>query len=244
MINYTEATIGTAVFTVKFETLSARILSIEFQGLPIDIAELEKMPIYYRPIRNAAYQAAQGYWNAMKISNEVIQEKVSQLTGIPTLDYQKILKNQMDMITKALFIVVILLTSFTSFSQFVDFGAGFAKVSQAKKVPDCEVPAMIISAGYQFGNVVAEGILQQSVSKAVNTPSYLGAKLGYNLHGFIPSIGALYNYRNADDVIMNRWEVGYALKYQLRVNDNGGLFAEAMYTNSSYSLTGGFNIQF
>jgi hypothetical protein len=60
----------------------------------------------------------------------------------------------------------------------------------------------------------------------------------------MPSIGALYNYRNADDVSMNRWEVGYALKYQLRVNDNGGLFAEALYTNSSYSLTGGFNIQF
>jgi hypothetical protein len=180
----------------------------------------------------------------MKISNEVIQEKVSQLTGIPTLDYQKVLKNQMDMITKALFIVVILLTSFTSHAQFVDFGAGFAQVSQAKKVPDCEVPAMIISAGYQFSNVVAEAVLQPAITKMTNVPCYLGAKLGYNLHGFIPSIGALYNYRNADDVSMNRWEVGYALKYQLRVNDNGGLFAEALYTNSSYSLTGGFNIQF
>ena len=137
-----------------------------------------------------------------------------------------------------------MLTSFTSFSQFVDFGAGFAKVSQAKKVPDCEVPAMIISAGYQFSNVVAEAILQPAITKMVNAPCYLGMKLGYNLHGFIPSIGALYNYRNADDVSMNRWQVGYALKYQLRVNDNGGLFAEAMYTASSYSLTGGFNIQF
>jgi hypothetical protein len=42
---------------------------------------------------------------------------------------------------------------------------------------------------------------------------------------------------------MNRWQIGYAIKYQLPVGDNGGLFAEAMYCNS-YSLTGGFNIQF
>jgi hypothetical protein len=248
MINYTEATIGTAVFTVKFESQSenrTRILSIEFQGLPIDIAELEKMPVYYRPIRNAVDEVAQGYWNALKISNEVIQEKVSQLTGIPTLDYQKVLKNQMDMITKALFIVVILLASFTSQSQaFVDFGGGAAKVTKAAKVQNCVVPVMKISAGYQFGNIVTEGILQPSTTRLASAPSYFGAKLGYNLHGFIPSIGALYNYRNADDVSMNRWEVGYALKYQLRINDNGGLFAEALYTNSSYSLTGGFNIQF
>jgi hypothetical protein len=180
----------------------------------------------------------------MKISNEVIQEKVSQLTGIPTLDYQKILKNQMDMITKALFIVVILLTSFTSHAQFVDFGGGVAKVTKAAKVPGCVVPVMKISAGYQLGNVVAEGVLQPAITKETNAPAYLGAKLGYNLHGFIPSIGALYNYRNADDATLNKWEIGYALKYQIRVNDNGGLFAEALYTNSSYSLTGGFNIQF
>ena len=240
MINYTEATIGTAVFTVKFETLSenrTRILSIEFQGLPIDIAELEKMPVYYRPIRNAADQAAQGYWNAMNIANETLAE-------IPTLAYQKVLKNQMEMITKALFMVVILLASFTSNAQFLDFGGGVAKVIKAAKVPGCVVPVMKISAGYQFGNIVTEGILQPAFTRETNAPAYLGAKLGYNRHGFIPSIGALYNYRNADDVSMNRWEVGYALKYQLRVNDNGGLFAEAMYTASSYSLTGGFNIQF
>jgi hypothetical protein len=151
----------------------------------------------------------------------------------------------MDMITKALFIVVIMLAAFTSHAQaFVDFGAGAAKVTKAAKVPNCVVPVMKISAGYQFGNVVAEGVLQPAITKETNAPSYFGAKLGYNLHGFIPSIGALYNYRNADDVSMNRWEVGYALKYQIRVNDNGGLFAEALYANSSYSLTGGFNIQF
>jgi hypothetical protein len=238
MINYTEATIGTAVFTVKFETLSenrTRILAIEFQGLPIDIAQIEKMPVYYRPIRNAVDEAAQGYWNSMKIANETLEE-------IPTLAYQKVLKNQMDMITKALFMVIILLASFTSHAQaFVDFGGGAAKVTKAKSTT---VPVMKISAGYQLSNIVAEGILQPATTRLASAPSYFGAKLGYNLHGFIPSVGAFYNYRNADDVGMNRLEVGYALKYQFRINDNGGLFAEALYTNSSYSLTGGFNIQF
>lgn len=239
MINYTEASIGEAVFTVKYETESerrTRILSIEYHGLPIDLAQIEKMPIYYKPIRNAVDEAAAGYWNAKKVAEEVFKE-------IPTLAYQKVLKNQMDMITKALFLVVIMLTSLTSFSQFVDFGGGVAKVTHAAKVPDCIVPVMKISAGYQFDNIVTEAVLQPSITRETNTPCYLGLKAGYNIYGFIPSIGALYNYRNADDVTMNRWEVGYALKYQLPVGPNGGLFAEALYTKSSYQLITGFNIQ-
>jgi hypothetical protein len=103
---------------------------------------------------------------------------------------------------------------------------------------------MKISAGYQFRNVVAEAVMQPAISRKTNTPCYLGAKIGYNLHGLIPSIGYLYNYRNADDVSMNRWEVGYALKYQFQINDNGGLFAEVLYTKSSYQLTAGFHVIF
>src|SRR6185312_10235591 len=199
MINYTEAFIGEAVFTIKYETESenrARILSIDYQGLPIDCEKIKTMPVYYKPIRNAVDEAAAGYWNAKKMANEVFNE-------VPTLAYQKVLKNQMDMITKALFLVIILLTSFTSFSQaFVDFGGGVAKVTKASKVPDCVVPVMKISAGYQFGNIVTEAVLQPSITRETNTPSYIGLKAGYNIYGFIPSIGALYNYRNADDVTM------------------------------------------
>jgi hypothetical protein len=137
--------------------------------------------------------------------------------------------------------VVILLAAFTSHAQaFLDFGGGAAKINSKVAV----VPVMKISAGCQFGSIVTEGVLQPSITREADAPSYFGAKLGYNLHGFIPSIGYLYNYRSADDVSMNRWQIGYAIKYQLPVGDNGGLFAEALYTNSSYSLTGGFNIQF
>lgn len=146
---------------------------------------------------------------------------------------------------KLLILSTFLFTSYISFSQaFIDFGGGISKVRPSDKVPECIVPTMKISTGYQFGNIVAEAMAQPSLSNLVNTPMYLGAKVGYNIRGFIPSVGMLYNYCNSDDVSMNRWEVGYGLKYQFPLNENGGLFAEALYTKSSYSITTGFNIQF
>jgi hypothetical protein len=233
----TEVCISLEWFTIEFESDSIernRMMSVKYNGFLLDTAELPLThPTYYKAMKEEMNKTAEAHWNSLKIANEVF--------GVPTLDRQIIPKNQM---IATVLTVVILLASFTSNAQFLDFGGGVAKVTKAAKVPGCVVPVMKISAGYQFGNIVTEGVLQPAITRETNAPAYLGAKLGYNLHGFIPSIGALYNYRNADDVSMNKWEVGYALKYQLRVNDNGGLFAEAMYTNSSYSITGGFNIQF
>jgi hypothetical protein len=234
----TEAFVSHEWFTIEFESDSIernRMMSVKYNGFLLDTDELPLThPTYYKSMKEEMNKTAEAHWNSLRVANEVF--------GVPTLDRQIIPKNQM--IAKSILTVIILLAAFTSHAQFLDLGGGVAKVTKDAKVPGCVVPVMKISAGYQFGNVVAEGILQPAITKETNAPAYLGAKLGYNLHGFIPSIGALYNYRNADDVSMNRWEVGYALKYQIRVNDNGGLFAEALYTNSSYSLTGGFNIQF
>jgi len=234
----TEICISLEWFTIEFESDSIernRMMSVKYNGFLLDTSELPLThPTYYKAMKEEMNKTAEAHWNSLRVANEVF--------GVPTLDRQIIPKNQM--IAKAILIVIILLASFTSNAQFLDFGGGVAKVTKAAKVPNCVVPVMKISAGYQFGNVVAEGVLQPAITRETNAPAYFGAKLGYNLHGFIPSVGALYNYRNADDVSMNRWEIGYALKYQLRITDNGGLFAEALYTNSSYSLTGGFNIQF
>jgi hypothetical protein len=234
----TEVCISLEWFTIEFESDSIernRMMSVKYNGFLLDTAELPLThPTYYKAMKEEMNKTAEAHWNSLKVANEVF--------GVPTLDRQIIPKNQM---IATVLTVIIMLASFTSHAQaFVDFGGGVAKVTKAAKVPNCVVPVMKISAGYQFGNVVAEGILQPTITRETNAPAYLGAKLGYNLHGFIPSIGALYNYRNADDATLNKWEIGYALKYQIRVNDNGGLFAEALYTNSSYSLTGGFNIQF
>jgi|SRR5690348_4532218 len=169
---------------------------------------------------------------------EAVNEEISQ---IPTLAVQK--TNPLWKTFK-IGLAFLLLTSTTFGQAFIDFSGGAAQVIKSKEVNDCVVPMMNISAGYQFSNIVIGGVVEPSLSRVVNAPSYLGAKVGYNIRGFIPSVGALYNYRNADDVSMNRWEVGYALKYRFQLGENGGLFAETMYTNSSYSLTAGFNIQF
>jgi hypothetical protein len=169
---------------------------------------------------------------------EAVNEEISR---IPTLAVQK--TNPLWKTFK-IGLACLLLTS-TSFGQaFIDFGGGAAQIIKSKEVNDCTVPMMNISAGYQFSNIVIAGVIEPSLSRVVNAPSYLGAKIGYNIRGFIPSVGALYNYRNADDVSVNRWEIGYALKYRFQLGDNGGLFAETMYASSSYSLTAGFNFQF
>jgi hypothetical protein len=225
----TEACISLEWFTIEFESDSIernRMMSVKYNGFLLDTDELPLThPTYYKAMEEEMNKTSEAHWNSLKIANEVF--------GVPTLDRQ--MKNQI------LMIVVILLASFTSHAQaFLDFGGGAAKVNS--KV--AAVPVMKISAGYQFGNIVTEGVLQPSITRQSDAPSYFGIKAGYNLHGFIPSIGALYNYRSADDNSMNHWQIGYALKYQLAVGDNGGLFAEALYTNSSYSLTAGFNIQF
>jgi hypothetical protein len=168
---------------------------------------------------------------------------------IKKLDYRKLfidaLENRMDFMLKSLFTAIILLTSLTSFSQIhIDFGGGVANVIQSEKVQSVTVPVMKIAVGYEINKIVTEAILQPSISRITNTPSYIGLKAGYDIHGFVPQIGYLYNYRNADDVSMNRWEIGYALKYQFQVNDNGGIYIESMYTKSSIELTAGFQVKF
>lgn len=133
-----------------------------------------------------------------------------------------------------------MIISTTSKSQvFVDFGGGVSRVTKS-----LTLPIIKISVGYKISNIVTEGILQPSITRISNTPSYFGVKEGYNIHGFIPSVGILYDYRSSDNINENSFEIGYALKYQYIVTDNGGLYSEVMYTKSSLSLTLGFNIQF
>lgn len=243
-----EVLISLEWFTVQFETDSIernRLMAVRYNGFLLDTAELPHThPTYYKEIKKEMCKAAETYWNSLNEASEKPANK--EITGIPTLDYQGVLNNQMNMITKALGLAILLLTSFSSFCQpILDFGMGAAKVISAAKDDNNIIPVGKISAGYQFdNNLVAEAVLQPSITRIVNAPCYLGAKAGYNFHGLVPSIGALYNYRNADDVSMNRWEMGCALKYQNEIGENGGLYVEAMYTRSSIQLTAGFHVVF
>lgn len=235
-----EVLISLEWFTVQFETDSIernRLMTVRYNGFLLDTAELPHThPTYYKEIKKEMSKAAEAHWNTV---NETTEEPVKEvISGIPTLDYQS-------QITKALGLaILILLTSFSSFCQVhVDFGGGIANVTKSSKVSNCIVPVMKISAGYQFSNVVIEWVIQPSLSRIVNTPNYFGAKIGYNVHGFIPSVGMLYDYRSSDES-MNQGEIGYALKYQFPVSENGGLYLEGMYTKSSYELTAGFHVVF
>lgn len=191
------------------------------------------------------YNRLQHLAEELAVANFQDEAKIRELNNKITADTPTLARNYASLL-------IILLFPLLSFSQaHLDFGggAGFEKLSYVNEKGQIVnntflVPAMKISAGYQIGNIVTEAIMQPSITNHVNRSCYFGFKAGYNFRNIIPQIGYLYNYRNSDDISMNRWQVGYALKYQIKVNDNGGLFAEAMYTASSYSLTAGFNIQF
>lgn len=222
-------------FTIEFESASEsenRILSISFEGFKEFKLDMQWLELRHQQLIKEANKKMQ------------IVAQDAWVSDIPTLAYYR-KEKPIKMFLYSIIFIFLLLSSSPSFCQaFVDVGGGIAQIKKDAKVSSCVIPMMKISAGYQFSNVVVEWIIQPSLSRIANTPTYLGAKIGYNIHGFIPSIGAFYDYRNADDVGMNKGEIGYALKYQMPLNENGGLFAEAMYTNSSYSLTAGFHVQF
>lgn len=139
--------------------------------------------------------------------------------------------------------ILILLSYFTTFGQaHLDFGGGAENIMTGTR--DDNIPVMKISVGYEFHKIVSEAIIQPALTHRVNTPSYFGIKIGFNFHNLVPSVGYLYNYRNSDNPEKNGWQMGYALKYQLMLNDKGGLYIETMYTNSTYELTAGFHVVF
>lgn len=142
-------------------------------------------------------------------------------------------------------LIGIFITVAASAQTFVNIGAGVARVTQEAKVQENVSASVKLSGGYRFNNgICTEGIIQYTVSSYTNTPNYFGVKGGYYFKGFIPMVGYLYNYRNSDDISVNRWEAGYSLKYQFDMNENGGIYIDALYTRSSWQLTAGVNIIF
>ena len=139
---------------------------------------------------------------------------------------------------KKLIISIALIIPIITFGQaHFDMGYGIVK-------SESTFPVMKISAGYEINKVVTEIIMQPAITRKVNAPSYFGLKAGYNFHNLIPSIGYLYNYKSADNKRMNSWGIGYGLKYQIQVNDNGGVYIEGMYVGGNYELTAGFHVIF
>jgi hypothetical protein len=89
-----------------------------------------------------------------------------------------------------------------------------------------------------------EGEARPTVGRQVNSSTNFGAKVGYNIKGFIPGVGYYYNHCNSDNPENNTLGAGISVKYLMPINDNGSFCLEGMYLNQSYQLTAGFHIQF
>lgn len=148
----------------------------------------------------------------------------------------------------SVFIWLLMISLCAKSQVYVDLGAGAAYTTPSQKTESYMIPITKLAVGYQFGNVVSEGIVQPSLTRKVNAPNYLGVKLGYNFLGIIPSVGYLYDYCNSDNPEMNKWVASLGVKFQRNIindeNSNGNIYGEIMYTKISYQFTVGFNIPF
>lgn len=154
-------------------------------------------------------------------------------------------------IRKIEMILIFCFISLASSSQaHFDIGGGFGNLRSDKSGHENTqgigiiTPIMRLAGGYQFGNIATEAIIQPALTNKVNSPHFFGATIGYNINGFIPAIGYMYNYSNSDDHSQNSGSVGYSLKYSFSVNDNGGLFFDALYSQKYFQLTVGFHVVF
>jgi len=103
-------------------------------------------------------------------------------------------------------------------------------------------PICKIAFGMEVNKVVLEVVEQPTITRKINSPNYFGGRAGYNINGFVPSVGYFYSHASSDDKGCNEWFVGYALKYQYVLTENGGLYAEAMYINNQPEITVGFHV--
>ena len=146
-------------------------------------------------------------------------------------------------------LLIIMLLTLPLFSQgqvSMDFGGGAARMNQIseKEMTKIMVPVVKVGIGYQLSNIVAELMMQPTLTNLVNSPNYFGGKIGYDFHNIIASAGYFYNLCNSDLPENNGGAFGYSLKYRVPINENGGLYAEAIRINKVMEATVGFQIVF
>ena len=146
----------------------------------------------------------------------------------------KEVSRRLSVVKTVIFILLLSLPAFAQSQIFVDFAGGV----ETSKI----YPVGHISAGYEHNNIVIEAVEQFTITRAVNSSNYLGLKVGYNVHNFVPAVGYYYNYRNADNKEQNHGAAGYSLKYILILGEIGGPYAEALYIEKSVQFTVGFHI--
>jgi hypothetical protein len=112
-----------------------------------------------------------------------------------------------------------------------------------------------IAAGYTVNQVMIEGQMKPSITRAAPSNNYFGGRVGITFpmnnevegnYGatITPCIGYYYNLRSGDDKSLNYSAPGYSIKYCVPINVNGGLYADAMYIEKSVQLSVGFHVEF
>ena len=137
-------------------------------------------------------------------------------------------------------LVCLLLLANTGKSQIsIDMGAGYNAVAQT--------PFMQLQVQGEKNNAVMGFKLDFSLTKKTNSPNYYGFHIGYDIagSGLIASVGAYSNYASADDKSQNGFVgLGYTLRYNYNIGEQGGLFIETMYVDKSVLASAGFHVVF
>lgn len=105
-------------------------------------------------------------------------------------------------------------------------------------------PIAVGSLSFEKNNAVISLISSCPISRKVSAPLYVGGSIGYDLKNFIPAIG-YYNYYISDgSKKVNKGYAGYSLRYNLPINENGGIFLQSFYLNKSVLISTGFHVTF
>lgn len=134
---------------------------------------------------------------------------------------------------------LILLAHTTSAQISFDMGAGYN--IRAK------TPLMQLQVSGEKDNAVIGFKMDASITRKINSPTYYGFHIGYDIagSGLIACIGGYSNYASADDKSQNGFVgLGYTIRYNYIIGEQGGLFAESMYLNKSVLASVGFHVTF
>lgn len=108
-----------------------------------------------------------------------------------------------------------------------------------------------LSFGYEIGILSLTGEIKPALSRNVSANNYCGGNISLNVlnpasennYLFIGA-GYYYNKKSEDKIILNKYYVGYLVKYIHMTNDHAGLYIEPMYINNSVQITAGMMLKF
>lgn len=139
----------------------------------------------------------------------------------------------------SVFVALLLCANISKSQISIDMGAGYNAMAQTS--------LMQLQVQGEKNNVVMGFKLDFSLTRKINSPNYYGPHIGYDIagSGLIASVGGYSNYASADDKSKNGFVgLGYTLRYNYNIGEQGGLFIETMYVDKSVLASAGFHVVF